>query len=492
MRLSLCAVKLGLLLALSSGCGQHPNDGPSNHGHPIVPVLTLSIADTSDSTKADEQSHDVADHSTSVTEDQSENRSIAPQAGLRRLTLAVGDRTAMGQSLPEEIKNQWFAKIRSLDEGDSSWIRIVTDPADADWLVQVAAIERTDILYLTPAERQGTPADDELWRMLPPGESVTVSLKAELEHIARYGNLKQTLQPQTTLNPQPVELEAEPNRKPSNLQSGQNADPSPAAQDDDVSDGKVQASPAWQNFLDVWGKKRSEEVNFAKATTVFGFAHHGPAEDLKTEIVEEQSGVYHTSNRTQAVLGTYGKMVEGNRLLGRMSRFEHRGIVRELERVRRFTTVQRVGSGTGKDFVSFVGNRQAWQIIDLAAQVSGGHHEQVAFEILGVRLDQNDVIKALNADDDALGYFDYLRQHKQTPCFVLENVAFTSYTTASDSNMNLGAKAKTGLTSDGAEARVENQRSSFMQLTSPVIRCYQVYEVKMDGRQIVELVCLQP
>ena len=192
------------------------------------------------------------------------------------------------------------------------------------------------------------------------------------------------------------------------------------------------------------------------------------------------------------MLGTYGKMVDGNRLLHRLARFEHRGVVRRLDRVRRFVTVEREGRGAGNDFASLVGNRQAWQIVDLAAQLSAGRQQEVAFEILGMRLDQSDVIKALNADSDALSYFDYLRQQHETPCLVLENIIFTSYAAAVEGNLTLGGKAKTILTSDGLGARTERRRSSFTQFAAPVIRCYQPYEVRLHGRQVVELSYLDP
>ncbi len=226
--------------------------------------------------------------------------------------------------------------------------------------------------------------------------------------------------------------------------------------------------------------------------SVLGVFRKGPVEDAKAEIVEEQSGIYHTPNRTQAVLGTYGKLVAGNRLLGRLARFEHRGAINQLERVRRFVTVQRQGHGSGKDFLSLVGNRQAWQIVDLGAQASGSRQNEVAFEIVGLRLDQSDAIKALNADADALGYFDYLVKQKEVPCVVLENLVFTSYAAAQAKTLNLAGQAKTALTPDSVGGRLESQRTTFTRFTSPVVRCYQVYQVKLDQNRVVELVSLAP
>ena len=476
MRLSRCAGKLALIIALSSGCGQQPTGTRFDRNVATTHASGLSSLGTPG---ASSQPAIIIGPQTP-----------ASQAELHRVALAVDDCTVMGQSLPEEIKEQWRAKVRSLEKESSSSIRVVTDPADADWLVQVAALERTDILYLVPSERHGTPIDDEQLRMSPPGEPAIAWLKAQLEHVARDANLSQNSEQQTRPDDSPDEPDIERLPEPSPSPPAKNADPILAALNQAIENGEKERQQR-EELRKHWENERAV-ASASKAGALFSVFRHGPAEDLKAEIVEEQSGVYQTPNRTQAVLGTYGKMAEGNRLLHHLARFEHRGIVRQLDRVRRFTTVQRKGSGAGKDFVSLVGNRQAWQIVDLAAQVSGGRHQEVAFEILGVRLDQNDVIKALNADADALDYFKYLRQQKQIPCLVLENLVLTSYAAAHGSKLNVGTKANIVLASDGIGAQVEHQSSAFTELTSPVIRCYQAYEVKLHGHQVVELVNLDP
>lgn len=372
--------------------------------------------------------------------------STAARAAARPLVVAIADRTLMDQPLPKEIKQQWHTKVASLVKGDSSSFKLDEAAADADWLIQVAALERTDIIYLAPSKKLLEQPNDAFLRMSPPGESATAWLEAELKELAHSGNGLQL--------PSAESLHS----------------PGSTAHADDLADGG--GTDSERSFMGVFRK--------------------GPAENLKADIVEEQSGIYHTPNRTQAVLGTYGKMVEGNRLLRRLPRFEHRGLVQQLERVRRFITVQRQGRGSGKEFLSFVGNRQAWQVVDLGVQVSGGRQSEVAFEMVGVRLDQNDVVKALNADRDAVSYFDYLSKNKQVPCLVLENMVFTSYSAAQGTNLSVGGNAKTVVTTDAVGARVENQRTSSTQFTAPVIRCYQMYEVKLYQNQVMELVAVNP
>jgi len=497
MRWSCCAAHAVLMLVLISGCGGHA--GPSERAAGASASSSDAVPD------------------------------LASQLGLRRISVAVDDRTVMGQPVPAELKAQWIARVRSLESEIPTSIRVVNDPAAAEWLVQVAALERTDIVYLAPSDRQGTPIDDDQLRMSPPGDPAMAWLKLELEQLARDANLSQVAEQHAHPEPLPVGPEGEPVPESIPAPSSVNRDAHVAALDQAIAATEQQLREGYEELGRIqengfsaqsansggggdrerliatieqqrqrYEKLRAlREQQFAEASasrigSVFSVFRRGPAEDLKAKIVEEQSGIYQTPNRTQALLGTYGKMVEGNYLLHRLARFEHRGFLQQLDQVRRFTTVQRIGSGAGEDFVSLVGNRQAWQIVDLAAQISAGRHQEVTFEILGVRLDQNDAIKALNADDDALDYFEYLRQQKQTPCLVLENLVLTSYSATLGSNLHAGANAEIELTSDGVRAQLDSQSGSFTRLTSPVIRCYQAYEVKLHGRKVMELVKLGP
>ncbi len=146
-----------------------------------------------------------------------------------------------------------------------------------------------------------------------------------------------------------------------------------------------------------------------------------------------------------------------------------------------------MGETTGKDFLSFVGNRLAWQFVDLAGKISGGGRQEVEFELIGTRLDQSDVIRALNADTEALNYFNYLRENGEIPCVVLENIVMANYAASRGSQLNLQGNAKIAITSEGVEGQFDRQRESSMQLLSPVVRCYQMYEVKQYQNQVVEL-----
>jgi hypothetical protein len=472
------ARKLALALAVAAGCGRQSNDAGSDRAEAIAPT---PVAD----------SERPARSGPSVDAETSESR-------VKPVALALDDRTIIGQPLTTEPKQRWYKAVRALANQQPSLVRVVTTRAEADWLLQVAALERTDVVYLAPAQAEGALPDDESLRMSPPGEAAIAWVKEELQHIARDG--QSSVAAMSASSEMAPDGEATSDRLSSDASANVlteavgEADPQSALSPlDPDSDPRVAEMERARAELER-ARQRYEQQRFEAAGAKAGaiLFHHGPAEDLKATIVEEQSAIYHTANRTQAVLGTYGKMVEGNRLLHRLARFEHRGIVQQLDRVRRFITVDRQGRATGKDFISLVGTRQAWQIVDLMAEISAGRHQEIAFEIVGMRLDQNDVIKALNTDSDALEYFSYLREQNETPCLVLENVVFASYAAASEGNLALGGKAKTILTSDGLAGRTENQRSSLTRFAASVIRCYQPYEVKLHGRHVVELAYLDP
>jgi hypothetical protein len=225
---------------------------------------------------------------------------------------------------------------------------------------------------------------------------------------------------------------------------------------------------------------------------LLGVFRKGPAEDLKAVIVEEANAVYHTPNSTQAIIGTYGKAIAGNRMMGRLPKFEQRGVVQQLDSVRRFETIHRRGQGSGKDFLSLFGGRQAWQVLDLGAKISGGQEREMSFEIVGTRLEQSDLISALNADSEALNYFDYLRQKNERPCVVLENLTLTNYSASQTTNVGLGVNAESIVSSDSVQAEMQNERSSSTQLAAPVIRCYQMYEVQVNQNRVVELTAVDP
>jgi WD40 repeat protein len=343
------------------------------------------------------------------------------------LAVAFDDRTVMDQAVPLEVIQQWRSKTAPVLAADDSAFRLVDDPRQADWLIRVAALERTDILYLMP--RQDSPtAADEGWHMAPPGDAAVEWLRTKLGHLADERR--------------------------------------------------------WQSHALPLGEITERAF--------LGMFRKGPAEDLKAEIVEEQSGTYHTPNRTQAALGMYGKLVAGNKLAGRLSKFEQRGMVQHFDHVRRFVTVQRNGSGSSKDFLSLLGSRQAWQVVDLTGKVSGGRQNEIAFEIVGVRLDQNDLIKALNADPDALSYFGYLQHTKETGCLVVENVLLTKYASAQSTQVGVGGHAQAAFTADRVAGAYERQSSSQSEFAAPVIRCYQMYEVRLHQNRVVELVALNP
>jgi hypothetical protein len=116
----------------------------------------------------------------------------------------------------------------------------------------------------------------------------------------------------------------------------------------------------------------------------------------------------------------------------------------------------------------------------------------MSFEIVGVRLEQSDVIAALNADTEAINYFDYIQGQGEAPCVVLENLMLTNYAAAQTTTVGVGASADTVLSTESVKAQVDTERTTSTELAAPVIRCYQMYQVKLHNNRVVELTALDP
>jgi hypothetical protein len=575
---------LGFLLLSACGCGKQPE---------------LSIS-ASAGKKKPEKNRAAADQST---------RQNGP---MRKLAVAAIETTVAGAPAPDEALARWKADLATLAaEKDSPFI-VVETRARADWIVQIAAPERTDLIYLSPAAStaDADADDDRAMRMSPIERSAaTAWLRTELAAVAHATNLCRLVQRCADGVDERMKIEVElrrladrndrvgePMESTTDLVlydsemiglSVRNPNPFPvrittmlvdargdvqvvfprdhaanrlgAAGDDDSMmpvrvamkadatgmeryivlatkdadkpesaasdlrfmaepkgiDKMPNASPIQRRIADVlagrlaplqlagevavgvarWragGRSALVEAENDPERAVFGLFRKGPAENLKAEIVEEQSGAYHTTNRTQAILGSYGKMVKGNKLLGRLARYEHRGLIERVGQARHFATVQRRGAGTKSDFLSFLGSRQAWQVAELVAGFDGSREETMEFELAGLRLDQNDVIRLINADRQALDYFGYLNEKSETPCVVLENVLLLEYAKSSQSQLEIEGRAKNAFTPDGFAGQGESRRNSFTRFTAPVIRCYQTYEAILHNGRVMELANIRP
>jgi hypothetical protein len=69
---------------------------------------------------------------------------------------------------------------------------------------------------------------------------------------------------------------------------------------------------------------------------------------------------------------------------------------------------------------------------------------------------------------------------------------FTSYSASQGTSLTLGGSAKTILTGDGGGADFERQRETTNQFTSPIVRAYQMYQVRLNRGQVVDLVYVDP
>jgi hypothetical protein len=48
------------------------------------------------------------------------------------------------------------------------------------------------------------------------------------------------------------------------------------------------------------------------------------------------------------------------------------------------------------------------------------------------------------------------------------------------------------LSTESVKAQVDTERTTSSQLASPLIRCYQMYQVKLHNNRVIELTALDP
>ena len=83
--------------------------------------------------------------------------------GLRRLAVRLLDKTAFDEALPSVLKRRWENRIRQLEfddrpsgrdhDGRNPLLYVVTDVSEADWLIQIASLNRSETVHLLPVQQ---------------------------------------------------------------------------------------------------------------------------------------------------------------------------------------------------------------------------------------------------------------------------------------------------------------------------------------------------
>lgn len=215
------------------------------------------------------------------------------------------------------------------------------------------------------------------------------------------------------------------------------------------------------------------------------FSTTGPAEDLKAKIVVEQSTRYHTADRTRAVLGTFGRLVQGNKFLRRPDRFDPYGTVLENGPIRRWQTpLSKSGKTTLSGLLSFTAKSEQWR---LSGSATAGASSVVTYAMAGESLRKDDVIASLNRNAQALRYFQYLRSEEATPVVVLQNIVMS--TCSVDGSALWGTNGTIQLTGASEPPAFNATFGHSVNEThdEPIIRGYLMHEVILRDGRVVEL-----
>jgi len=251
----------------------------------------------------------------------------------------------------------------------------------------------------------------------------------------------------------------------------------PLGRKQNLDDASIQ-SVAWRTV--------AKDKDAVTKGSLFGYFRKGPATDLRAEIVNEQGSVYHTADRTKALLGAYGEILPGNNLLGRAKGFEQHSIVRGVQNVGGKLTVNYSGQVAGADVVALMG-KASWQQFTAHGLVDRSTGNSVNFHVAGLRLNTPHVIHLLNHDTDALRHFAYLASEGRQACVVIENIVFPVLKNSRDGRFRVNAAASAAYPPAKASLEVNRHHRTFLEHHGAVVRCYQMHRVKLQNGKVVAL-----
>lgn len=225
-----------------------------------------------------------------------------------------------------------------------------------------------------------------------------------------------------------------------------------------------------------------------------GLFGDGGLGDFSSQTIRVNGTRYWTTNATEGTLASYGK-----KIIGKPQHFDRMGHIAGVEtsidgnswKAKYVVNSDALLKLSGSRFKEFAG---------VSADVAAAAKKQIEITFLVVDLPKEQVIERLNADVDALEYFDglltRLRQHRErglkaafekeppTPQVVIGNVIVLSgeFSKAWDAKAN--AELKSVVTTNGAKLELSRNKNQVMTYLSPVVRCYRMYavEFKMDDK----------
>jgi hypothetical protein len=209
------------------------------------------------------------------------------------------------------------------------------------------------------------------------------------------------------------------------------------------------------------------------------------AENLKANVVVEQNTRYHTSDRTQAVLGSYGRLIKGNKLLFRPHGYDPAGRVADVNNIAQWKPfLHKTGITSLKGLMSFTAPTEQWQVSGLARADVNNH---VTYAMKGQRLVAENVIEKINKKPKLVRYFQRLRQKGDVPIVITQNIVMSKCKIGNNVAWNVDAKLHLAGLKNSVPVTAGSSRATDQNHKTPLVRCYLMHEVILEDNEVVAL-----
>lgn len=219
-----------------------------------------------------------------------------------------------------------------------------------------------------------------------------------------------------------------------------------------------------------------------------GLFGDGGLGDFSSQLIRVNGTRYWTTNATEGTLASYGKkIVEKPQHFDRMGHIN--GVDSSIDgkswKAKYVVNSDALLKLAGSRFEEFAG---------VAADVAAAGKKQIEITFLVVDLPKEQIIQCLNADVDALEYFDglltRLRQHRgrglktafekepPTPQVVIGNVVVLSGEFSKAWDLKAHTVLRNIVTTTGAKLEITKDKDEAITYLSPVVRCYRMYSVE--------------
>jgi hypothetical protein len=250
------------------------------------------------------------------------------------------------------------------------------------------------------------------------------------------------------------------------------------------------APPSTPIMLDITDREppSAEEWKSLHQETNRGLFGDGGLGDLASKHIRVNGTRYWTTNATEGTLASYGK-----KITDKPQHYDRMGHIKGVEysvdgnswKARYVVNSDALLKLTGDRFLEYAG---------VAADVAAAGRKQIEITFLVVDVPKEQIIRRLNADIEALEYFDgllaRLQQHRSvglkkvfekeppTPQVVVGNVIVLSGEFSKAWDLAANGAIRNVVTATGVKLEIRGQKNEAITYLSPVVRCYRMYSVE--------------